>query len=97
MFKFEFKKEPAEARGCLLAEARAREPNPAVDRPRRAHAQGPPIEAPHASVSAQERPAFGKEMNYGRPLERHLGQFDLPMAQSEWAHLEQFRMGGART
>ena len=43
------------------------------------------------------RPAFGKEMNYGRFLERHFGQFDLPLAYIEWAHLAQIRTGDART
>ena len=39
------------------------------------------------------RPAFGQEMNYGQSLERHLGNFDLPLAYYEWAHLAQSRTG----
>ena len=78
--KYEKEKGPAEARGCLLAGARAREPRLAVNRPRRAHARGPPTEAPHAAVGAQGTPRLRKRDELRSVPRCHLGQFDLPLA-----------------
>ena len=41
----------------------------------------------------EPRVAGGQEMTYGRSLQRHLADFNLPMAFTEWAPLAQDRAG----